>query len=190
MLPYVVAWAVLYGTVSFTGAGRVLSVRVDPENLTDAVERRQTFNSGDPNFNNGNDEQLRYTSNESTIMGLSTVSFAITLIGVALFIFGGMIWIFYRLRKKTQRLPDPEFAFKANWMATVPAPPPVLPPAAPTPLDDQQTAAIPHYGDTHTAPDVLVQTRDGLQLLPGSTPPREKGTASRPFWRGSGGSGK
>jgi hypothetical protein len=139
----------------------------------------------------------RFTSNESTIMGLSTVSFAITLVGVALFIFGGIIWIFYRLRKKTQRPPDPEFAFKANWMAAVPAPLPAPPPAAPTHpersfsmLKREQTAAIPHYGDTHTAPDVLVQTRDGLQLLPGSTPPRENGKTSRPFWRGSGGSGK
>ncbi|KAJ6545429.1 hypothetical protein B0H19DRAFT_1167667 [Mycena capillaripes] len=37
-------------------------------------------------------------------------------------------------------------------------------------LKRAQEAALPHYGDVHTAPDVLVQTRKGLQLLPGRAP--------------------
>ncbi|KAJ6484034.1 hypothetical protein C8R45DRAFT_1099199 [Mycena sanguinolenta] len=187
----VAALAVLYGTASFTrvGAAGVGARGVAPVNFADALETRQTINV-DTNLNN--EDGLSATS---TIMGLSTVQFASTLTGLALVLFGTLIWLCYRERKKRidTRVPDPEFyvpAFIHPITQVSPPPPPV--PARPerslSLLKREQTAAIPRYADTHTEPDVLVQTTDGLQLLPGSSPPTKRG--NRPFWRVSNGSSK
>ncbi|KAF7376942.1 hypothetical protein MSAN_00112000 [Mycena sanguinolenta] len=186
----VAALAVLYGTASFAriGAARVRTRRVAPVDFTDALDTRQTFNV-DPN-----DDSL---SNDSTIMGLNTVQFASTLTGLALIVIGTIIWLCYRERKKRMertRVPDPEFYAPAfiRPITQVPPPPPPSVPTRPerslSLLKREQTAAIPRYADTHTEPDVLVQTADGLQLLPGSSPPRKGGY--RPFWRVSNGSSK
>jgi hypothetical protein len=126
-------------------------------------------------------------------MGLSTVQFATSLVGLALVVLATLLWLWYRQRKA--RAPQQQFyapPFKQTWIPITPAeplaPPPQAAPSRFSMLKREQADAIPHYGDTHTAPDVLLQTPNGLQLLPGSPPPKKKGY--RPFWRQSNGSEK
>ncbi|KAJ7232645.1 hypothetical protein B0H12DRAFT_1145024 [Mycena haematopus] len=212
---YIAALVILYRTASFTrvGAARLRSIRVDTYvplfsvpcsvsshmkilcrvHFADALDIRQTFDvdpNVDPNINN--DDGLTFDDGStSTIWGLSTVKFATTLTGLALVVLVTLIWLCYRERKKRRRVPDPEFyapAFTGPVTQLRPPPIPARPERSFSILKREQTAAIPHYEDTHTEPDVLLRTADGLQLLPGSSPPKKKGYM--PFWRVSNGSSK
>ncbi|KAF8173952.1 hypothetical protein K438DRAFT_1849740 [Mycena galopus ATCC 62051] len=210
---YVVAFllAMLCGTVSCAriGARRTRSIQVDPINFGQ-IETRQTFNV-DPNLNDEDDLNFPEDDSTPTILGLSYTRFAVT-ITFAVVGLGTLIWLCYRSRQRRKRAmkPDPEFStFNANWMVPVPHNPYILhnaqaPPIPPRPpvaqlapapppsrlsiLKQEQVDAIPHYGDTHMEPDVLVRTAGGLQLLPGPPPQKKKGY--RPFWRTSNGSNK
>ncbi|KAJ7080073.1 hypothetical protein C8R43DRAFT_1052992 [Mycena crocata] len=125
----------------------------------------------------------------STIFGLSTLQFGTTLGGLAVITIAVLVWIFYRKKERIPAqvvFPPP---FVGNWI-----PPPPVPVATPVPpmrafstMKREQDAAIPHYGDVHTEPDVLVNRVDGLQLLPGAPSARK---TARPFWRYSSASRK
>ncbi|KAJ7759628.1 hypothetical protein B0H16DRAFT_595464 [Mycena metata] len=126
-----------------------------------------------------------------SIFGLTIVQFATSIGGLALIVVGILTWLCYR--NKT-RVPDHEantLIFNQNHMAMPAAPPPVptltRPQRSFSMLKREQTAAIPRYEDRYTVADVLVQTADGLQLLPGVLPPKKK---KKPFWRQSNVSGK
>ncbi|KAJ6594921.1 hypothetical protein B0H19DRAFT_71994 [Mycena capillaripes] len=156
---------------------------------------------------------------ESTIMGLTTARFIATMVCLVLAILGFLLWLWYRRRKaRATRVPDQEaYSFKAGaWMPATYVAPPIPPastrpppPTQPEPLPEpvpapapahptrsismlkrEQTDALPHYDDTHTAPDVLLQTSNGLQLLPGAPAPVPKKKGYRPFWRQTDNSGK
>ncbi|KAF7358227.1 hypothetical protein MVEN_00871400 [Mycena venus] len=206
---YLFALALFCSNVSFpfVRAARFRASPYDTANFSEsgAFEARQFVNDGDPtSFNNNNENDgLSFTSAATTrIVGLTTVDLAITISFAAFALFGILIWICYRQRRR-RLLQEAELAsataFRGNWMVTQVPPPAadreaqvMAPPARPersfSMLKREQTAALPHYDDTHTAPDVLVQTADGLQLLPGSSPPQHNGY--QPFWQQSNGLGR
>ncbi|KAJ7119369.1 aspartic peptidase domain-containing protein [Mycena crocata] len=72
---------------------------------------------------------------------------------------------------------DPEKAAEPSTTSHPSSPPPLR---SISTMKREQNAAVHHYGDAHTTPDVLLRTQKGLYLLPGS--------ASRPDARRSGAS--
>ncbi|KAJ6480477.1 hypothetical protein C8R47DRAFT_1135947 [Mycena vitilis] len=129
-----------------------------------------------------------------TILGLSTAGFAGSITGLVLLALLALFWILWYRQNKADQEAKPAVFIRGPWdwkyfrPTPTGAPPPVPAHTRPRParsfslLKREQDEALPHYEDTHTAPDVLLQTRRGLQLLPGA-PPAKKKRSYRPFWR-------
>ncbi|KAJ7018189.1 hypothetical protein C8F04DRAFT_398647 [Mycena alexandri] len=164
-------------------AVRTLGVGVPPDGVTvRALAARQTFFSAmtiyNDNFDLNNDTA-------PSILGLSILQFGASLGGLALIVAGILIWLCYRSKARVRDHEANIMLFNQNYaMPTAPPPVPTLtrPQRSFSMLKREQTAAIPRYEDRYTAPDVLVRTVDGLQLLPGSLPAKNK---KKPFWRQS-----
>ncbi|KAF8206597.1 hypothetical protein K438DRAFT_1816137 [Mycena galopus ATCC 62051] len=71
-----------------------------------------------------------------------------------------------------------QLSLEGSWQSSPPAPES----SSSMNLKRGQEAALTHYGDVHTAPDVMVQTRNGLQLLPGRAPSSQSASPRYPAY--------